>query len=222
MIKKIEMMVENESMIQDFKNKLVFDRHQTYQQQILNELGDPMLNYFKPYNSDNNQLRNDVSVWDYYRHRRFHCWCYNTDVKYIKSNMINYQQRYKKNNKEVVWLNVKQSTLRKRWHGGCMYQVNYQNIFNITGVFSRHTYDTYVMYYPKMDYELKLNNIPMVYVKEQYKNRGRNKVITFQFDLITYANMIDFMLKCYRYKYMLFRFLPIEIIKTILVFTSRC
>ena len=71
---------------------------------------------------------------------------------------------------------------------------------------------------------LTLNNIPMQFIKRRCimkPERACNCYSTyFIFNISPYCDMINYILKCKKYKYILFYYLPNELIRTILHLTS--
>ena len=233
-----------------FKDLLIQNRHSTYQQQIRKEFGTPVTRIFeKQYCLPEKEYLELTKIFEslepldveYFKSNYFTCWfgCKNSYMNYkpstISTRVISYNcvvnGGYKCYIKDQLWLMMKNKRLyRKRYYlKDNRYMPDYTQVVNIDGIFMRKTIDTstnnisnYILYTPKEPYGLKLNNIPMLYIKEKYKNDGKNLLLTFAFDMETYAKMVHFMLRCYRYKYILFRFLPKEIIRYILLLTSLC
>lgn len=100
-----------------------------------------------------------------------------------------------------------------------LYYENGINIISVTGTYQIKKVINGVDY---VSNNLYLNNIPVKNLSiYQRKKRGLIHV-KFSFDLERYSKMIDYVLASYyrRFKYILFRYLPIEIIKHILYLTS--
>jgi hypothetical protein len=97
---------------------------------------------------------------------------------------------------------------------------------DISGSYTIEMCDGFLLYLPTEKYSLKLNDIPVSYLIGRLVNKNLlkyNKLcikLYFTFDLSTYCDMIDYVLKSYKYKYIFFGWLPLEIIEYILWLTS--
>jgi hypothetical protein len=150
--------------------------------------------------SVNNNYRNKIKTLDLYNiYKNYHL------------HNEKYNKRYDKNKmNESLWFNVKT--------GG--------DLIHITGNYCIER--TQYGYYYTPNTTLYLNNISVKYINLSVHNTHNSRDIciklNFVYNLTTYCNMIDYVLVCYyrRFKYILFSYLPIEIIEYILYLSSIC
>ena len=100
---------------------------------------------------------------------------------------------------------------------------DFSHLVQITGKYDIMQVNNGLQY--KSD-DLYLNGLPVNYIHGYLNNvkNGRDKVLhlQFSFNLKRYIDMINYVLACYyrRLKYILFSYLPLELIKEILTMTS--
>lgn len=151
----------------------------------------------------------------YNQHKCYFGCCYST-CNYHPSKKNNYifhmlntyqlQPNYLNNKlNESLWINI----------------VKARELFKIAGMFTMHD-----NYYQSINNSLTLNGLPVNFVHLNPVNfqstHDKCFKITFSFNLTTYSKMLLYVINCRRrrLKYILFAYLPMEIIKHILYLTS--
>jgi hypothetical protein len=225
-----------------YKNKLVVDRFNAYQQYLISTL------YIKPVSIASDWwYLNDEDKKEYDKHHYRYCYygCCNAVINYcpykypfndgekgniyninisnkyvdglknvnLYNSYINYNTHgkyYKNNLIESLWFNVK----------------NAGEYVNITGNYNIN-YTAYGYYFLPNN-KLYLNNVPVKFIHIKVKNINNDRPfcikLHYAIDLTPYCNMINYVLKSYyrRRKFILFSYLPIEIIEYILHLSSFC
>lgn len=130
-------------------------------------------------------------------------------ISYDYFKNITIDESYNKKVTETLWVSAKV----------------YADDIIITGKFKQYKTDSSVIYYCNelTDYII-FNGCPVKYIYIEAKNKNTNYKtcykIRFTFDIPTYCNVIDLLLRIHTHKRSLFSLLPKEIIKYILYLTS--
>ena len=207
-----------------FKDILVRNKYKLYQNMVKNMKE-------QHYNVKNHIKLSTIDYWEHPWGYRFNgCGSYNCYQSsccyhpgYIKNNIKydNFIHEIKLDKLDKI--KIKESL----WF---VYHTN-EYSFNIGGNFDIKTCeDGKILYTPISPYSLTLNNIPVSFIYRSLHNGAgllpnddrvrKSTKLYFMYDLSSYCKMISYVLKCKKYKYSLFRYLPMEIIEHILLFTS--
>lgn len=115
----------------------------------------------------------------------------------------------------------------KNLYHKCRYNHIYENFYHSNNVCIINITGNYQIkeIYNGIEYvsdDLYLNNIPIEKLQKYKKNRRNMIHWKFTFNLEKYSQMVDYVLASYyrRFKYILFRYLPLELIQYILYLTS--
>lgn len=196
-----------------FKNELLFNKLNIYKDEFRLSL----LNYYL----NQNKITLNHQDYDKYIVKVGICNCVANCAK------IHYERDYEfeyYNRKKYIHRDVK--FLGNLYHK-CRYNHIYENfyhsndvcIINITGNYQIKKINNGIEY---VSDDLYLNNIPIKKLQKYKKNRRNLIHWKFTFNLEKYSQMVDYVLTSYhrRFKYILFRYLPLELIKYILYLTS--
>lgn len=200
-------------MARDFKDFLINSRWQHYQKQLEDSI--------KIKNKYNNR-HSDSIFWtkNEYGCRDHHC--YILDMQYCRY-MYNLSYLDFKNNTKIRSKKYQKPQIRE----DLWFKVSSCDLINISGDYDVKIEKDQFIFQPKLNYSLYLNNIPVKYIIMSFRNTTNKNCndcikLDFTFDLTIYCDMIDYVLKSAKYKYILFRYLPMEIIDYILYLTSIC
>jgi hypothetical protein len=214
----------------EYKDQLIKNRWSSYQ----NELSDSLLNPFDATYIKLQTYRHHpkiVDVWDEYQKTQREYYSYGIQHKYHRCDIMDHCCRasyeYHKLNKTNSNLKYHHFKNRKFTKQSFIKEHLWYNVKNdesivITGNYTVEVNDNNdTIYLSKEPMSLKINNIPVSYIHLSYKNDENTmtkcKLLYFCFDLTTYCDIIDLVLYS---KKLRFSYLPLEIKKYILLFTS--
>jgi|SRR5205085_10217868 len=196
-----------------FKTILIKNKYATYQRLLEESISNPYYKKYWVHLSDEQRSTYDC------RHKYYYCCdyhCCNSSGQYFKMdiNKINYDNINNfKFNKNIDKINIKESL----W-----FNCKNQSSFIIGGNYESFVNGLARLYIPRSAEHLTLNGIPVKYINERYKNPHGYQcaLLHFSFDLSLYCKSITYILKSYKRRHLLFRFLPLEILRYILYLTS--
>ena len=187
----------------EFKDFLIRNKYATYQQLLETSISPGYNNRYRDFSDEQRQEHHDK----YYHSLRY----FKIDI-----NKINYSNVDAiKFNKDISKIKIKESIcFDKRNTLSFIIAVDYE--ISITYAIR--------IYIPEISKQLTLNGIPVkyIYFKDQYVHYVPCKLLRFSFDLSSYCKSITYVLKSYKRKRLLFKFLPFEILRHILYLTSLC
>jgi hypothetical protein len=189
-----------------FKNELLVNKLKIYKDEFRLSL----LNYYL----NQNEITLNNEDYDKYIVRVNICNCLANSAKI----------QYEHDNNMKYWSNS--GYLGNLYHK-CKYNPIYENLYHIENIRIINITGNYEIkeIYNGIEYvsdDLYLNNIPIKKLQKYKKNRRDLIHWKFSFNLEKYSQMVDYVLASYyrRFKYILFRYLPLELIKYILYLTS--
>ena len=200
--------------INHFKNLLVSNKWQLYQIKLEQSISNP--NYI-------NKINDGRYAWHC---DEIHC-CYagvqyrkcTSNITYDKIKNVNFKLPLDKIKiKEELWYNIKNKETFKI--DGVYYATDYN--YKNTKIYTPIHYmlcinNTYL----RINEPLTLNGVPINFLhKRRIYTKETCEMIHYSFDLSIYCKMVHYILKCKKYKHLIFHYLPHEIIRYILYLTS--
>lgn len=204
--------------LRQFKDFLIQNRYQSYQDSLAQSLYNPYEQlYDRLKNNWGQEACNELHRTFPYNHKYTTCphhHCHNTAYQYYK--LSNTNNRSGKEHKIIIlkYDHFKNRILTKK---SVIKEYIWYNIKNEESIAISGNYLVEgILYKPLKPGSLLLNNIPVSYIElsEKNQNNGRQKckLLYFCFDISSYCDFIDCVLKQ-------LSFLPLEIVKYILLFT---